>query len=435
MIANGLGRLGTGIQNLPNTLGANLYPVDPSVASQVDPAALEQARRSALIRAGLGFSAASQQGAGFGQAALYGMNQGQGPMEDSLTMALKMKQAQAAAARQAQMDALETEFKKSQTTENYARAGALLNPPPKEYAPDHTLIDIVDKSAPGGYRTISRSQFTDGMQQYHKPAAAGAAAGPKQALSPDALDDAVVDVLADPNRMRQYASFGQSGQDLRVAINNAKAAKLKDIGMTEQEVIRQQAVAKGQIKSVGDLIPMQNAVAAYETLARGNGERALELINKVNTTGIPALNSAKRLGEQASGNPDAAELMSVLQTYQTEVARIIANPRLVGQLTDTARHEVQNIVPANMTPPQAKRVISRLNFEFGLRQKGINDAIEQAKSGMTPGFNTPPPAAAQAPAAASPSASAPAQALDYLKAHPEAKAAFQAKYGYLPSGY
>jgi hypothetical protein len=225
---------------------------------------------------------------------------------------------------------------------------------------------------------------------------ASGAAKPSDALAPDAVHDAVIDTLADPNRIRQYASFGQSGQSNRNAINNAKAKLLRDIGLTEQEVIRQQAIAKGQVKSVGDLVGMQNAVSAYEAVAKGNGDRVLELVDKVNTAGIPILNSAKRLGEQALGNPDAAELMQVLQNYQTEVARIIANPRLVGQLTDTARKEIMQTVPANMTPAQAKRIVNRLNFEFELRNKGISDAISNAQGQMVPGFNQTTPAVAPA---------------------------------------
>lgn len=244
-------------------------------------------------------------------------------------------------------------------------------------------------------------------------AAQKAANSPQEpTLSPDAVHDAVVDVLADPARMRQYASFGQSGQKIRTAINEQKSQTLRDLGMTEDQVVRQQAVAKAQIKSVGDLIPMQNAINAYETVAKGNGQRALELINKVNTTGVPLLNSAKRISEQATGNPDAAELMQVLQNYQTEAARIIANPRLTGQLTDTARKELENVIPANLTPAQAKRIIERLNFEFELRSRGIDQALTQAQSQMTPGYApASSPAGAQAPAAPAMSAADRAKAM------------------------
>jgi hypothetical protein len=260
-------------------------------------------------------------------------------------------------------------------------------------------------------RREASQQHTALMQALAAQKAANSPAA--DSLAPDAVHDAVVDVMADPARMRQYASFGQSGQTNRTLINNEKAKTLKDIGMTEQDVIRQQAVAKGQIKSVSDLIPMKNAVQAYEEVARGNGSRVLELVSKVNKSGIPLINSAMRLGEQATGNPDAAELMQVLQNYQTEVARIIANPRLTGQLTDTARKEIEHVVPANLTGAQAERIVKRLNFEFDLRTRGLDKAIESAQGQMTPGYNpqppTPPPGAT--PAAPAMSAAERAKAL------------------------
>lgn len=246
-------------------------------------------------------------------------------------------------------------------------------------------------------------------------------------LSPDTITNAGWDVLQDPGRMRQYATFGAKGQDIRNKVNNAKTQLMHDAGITEQEVLRQQATAKANIKSVGELVPMRNAISAYETVARNNGDRFLELAKKVNTSGVPLINSAERLGKLASGNADAAEMMQVLQNYQTETARIIANPKLTGQLTDTARKEIENVIPANVTPAQASRIINRLNFEFELRGRGLDDSIAKAQSGLTPGSTVAPPAS---PAMTQ----APPAAIDYLKAHPEAKEAFHAKYGYIPSG-
>jgi hypothetical protein len=253
---------------------------------------------------------------------------------------------------------------------------------------DRTQNQMLQRSI-AAQSLAERTSHDRAMEGLARSVAASKSTPAQDTLSPEATHDAVIDILADPARMRQYASFGQAGQTNRTLINNEKAKTLKELGLTEQEVIRQQAVAKGQIKSVAQLVPMKNAIQAYEEVARGNGARVLELVNKVNTTGVPVLNSLKRLGEQATGNPDAAELMQVLQNYKTEAARIIANPALTGQLTDSARKEIANVVPANMTPAQAERIVKRLNFEFDLRTRGIDQALESAQGQMTPGYNTP----------------------------------------------
>jgi hypothetical protein len=209
-------------------------------------------------------------------------------------------------------------------------------------------------------------------------------------LDDGTIHDAVIDIMQDPGRMRQYASFGAKGQIIRDQINQAKAKYLRDAGVTEPEILRQQAIAKGQIKSISDLVGMQNAVSAYETVARANGDRFLDLAAKVNKTNVPLVNSTVRLAKLATGDPDAAEMMQVLQNYQTEVARIIANPRLVGQLTDTARAEVQKIIPANLTLGQATRIINRLNLEFDIRGKGITGRHEPSRLASVSGHPTGP---------------------------------------------
>lgn len=226
-----------------------------------------------------------------------------------------------------------------------------------------------------------------GATPYNKPSVASTApAG--GGLDKDTIHDAAIDVMSDPARIRQYATFGASGQAMRVAINNEKTNILHSVGMTEPQLIRQQAIAKGEIKSTSDLVGMQNAVNAYETLAQGNGQRVIELANAVNTSGIPLINSAERLGKLASGSPDAAELMLVLHNYQVEAARIVTQPSLKGQLTDQAIKDIQTVTPANMTPAQAVRLVSRLNFEFDLRQRGIQGSLDTAGGQITPGFPT-----------------------------------------------
>jgi hypothetical protein len=55
-----------------------LTPVDPNVASQMDPEYLKQMRNQAMLRMGLGMMSAAGGGANFGQALAAGLGQGQG---------------------------------------------------------------------------------------------------------------------------------------------------------------------------------------------------------------------------------------------------------------------------------------------------------------------------------------------------------------------
>lgn len=202
-------------------------------------------------------------------------------------------------------------------------------------------------------------------------------------MDPDTLYNAALDTMFDPNRLYTYTTRGKEGQLRKDQINAEKTRIMKDTGLTQADLINLQAKAKSQIKSQTDLVQMQNAFNAYETLARGNGQRFLELARKVNKSGVPVFNSALRLGAVATGDPDAAEMLSVLTTYQFEVARILSSQKpSASPITDSARHEIENIVPANLTVGQAIRVINRINAEFDLRQLGLEQSMKDAQMGI-----------------------------------------------------
>jgi hypothetical protein len=263
---------------------------------------------------------------------------------------------------------------------------------PKQATPlaeDRQLINVVDPQSPGGYKTIRRADFTEGMQEWQKPSAADGSG--TELLDEQTLDLAAREVIQDQNNMRTYATFGKAGQALRMQINKEVAQKLKDAGMTASDLAQARAKAKSSIKSQDTLVKSLNAVESFEKLAKFNGQRILELIDEVDETGVPVLEgfirAAKRKG---MADVDATELQSVLMTYQTEVARIITQPNLTGQLTDTARQEVQHMISGDMSAPQLRRLINRLDLEMSMRGKYIRDQIGNVNTDIAVMPNAPP---------------------------------------------
>lgn len=238
-----------------------------------------------------------------------------------------------------------------------------------------------------------------GATPYNKPATQTPVAPP---IPDETLDLAVTTVMADPNQMRQYASFGQAGQSKRDQINQGIAAKLKAAGMTPGDLVRARASAKGELTSINKMTVQQNALDTFEGLAKANGQRALDLIEQVDSTGIPLIERRKRLADRALGDPNAAELLSVLRTFQTEASRIISNPDLKGVVSDSARHEIQDIAPDGMSADQARRVINRLFTEFDIRRSLIAQTLQKASGNLVPGERPPASATAQPPASAAP---------------------------------
>lgn len=87
------------------------------------------------------------------------------------------------------------------------------------------------------------------------------------------------------------------------------------------------------------------------------------------------------LKKNAAGDPDTAELLAQVQIVQTEAARVLNNPRLTGQLTDSARHEMQSIMDGNFSMDQMLRVSRRLVADGENRVDALYRQRERNRAG------------------------------------------------------
>ena len=232
-------------------------------------------------------------------------------------------------------------------------------------------------------------------------------------LRPEDLEVAVPVVMADPSRMRDYVQWGKAGREDKKQINQAITNYLKEHNMTPGDLIVMRANAKAEMTSIPKMTQQLNAITTFEGVAKFNGDRILELIDKVGANDTQMVEAAKRYGYAKLGFADEGEMLSVLNTFQTEVARIILNPNLTGVLTDDARHEIQSVAPSGMTTAQAHRIIPRLFAEMDVRKGYIASQLDTAsRTLLAPGqsVTTPP---VQPPGTAPKGASVPLA--DYLK--------------------
>lgn len=221
---------------------------------------------------------------------------------------------------------------------------------------------------------------------------ANAAPDASSQYDPETLKTAAMVVASDPARMRDYASYGKTGQAARIAINKEITQLKKDTGMTDSDFIQLRSRAKAQAGNLAQLTKQQGQIQAAEELARANGQRVLDLVDLVDQTGIPLIEGITRSARAKAGGVDAAELKSVITTFQTEFARLLASgPSMNGVISDAARKEVQAMAPENMSAAQAKRVINRIFTEMDIRQHAIQDQIGQSAAGsvVIPGQQAP----------------------------------------------
>lgn len=287
---------------------------------------------------------------------------------------------------------------------------------------------ILKRLPPGSYqRDMDPNSAT--YLKVEPAGSAAAAASTEKPYDQPTVDSAATIVMSDPNRIRDYASFGATGQAARTQIQQAITKKLNDAGMTPQDLVALRARAHAETGNLSTLTKQQAQLGAADQLIHANGDRLLQLFDLVDNTGVPMIEGITRSAKAKSGNVDAAELISVLTGFQTEVARQISgNPNMTGVISDSLRDEIIKMAPGNMSTAQAKRIINRLYLETGIRKQAVDDQINQGVNTTVVGGQPTQQATTQQ---AAPSL-APQAALDYLKAHPDQAAAFKAKYGYLP---
>jgi hypothetical protein len=235
----------------------------------------------------------------------------------------------------------------------------------------------------------------DGSHEFLRVPGAGGGGGGGDPLAAgmdsEDLDNAATAIMGNPKIRTQYVlSRGKDGQRQLNLINHRITEKLHEAGMNMGDLMAWQARAEAQRASVKDLVGMNNSVSAFEKVAQFNGQRLLELIDGIDDTHVPVIEGYTRAFKRGKGDIDPQEFRTVLLQYQTEVARILNSPNGKGVISDSAREDLMNAVPENMSAGQAKRLITRIQLEMDMRRSSLNDQISDASSQT--GFGAVPPA-------------------------------------------
>lgn len=219
-----------------------------------------------------------------------------------------------------------------------------------------------------------------------------AAAG-ESGYTPEQIDKMAREAMKDKSVLFNIGRGAQGARDLQ-AINK----RMADIMIEEggAGTASQRATFAADRKSLDKIIPQLDAVTAFSNNAIQQGEVLKGLAQKVDTTGVPVIERWIRAGRVAvKGDPDVSEFNAQLQLYRTEAAKIITNPNLTSQLTDTARKEVQHFLDGNASATQIIRVVDRLKSDFGIRHSTLQDQVDVIKGRMggvkaAPSADAPP---------------------------------------------
>lgn len=126
-----------------------------------------------------------------------------------------------------------------------------------------------------------------------------------------------------------------------------------------------------------------NAVEAFGKTAEKNAQVMLNRMKLIPDTGSPYLNTPIReLAAKAGGSAEVAAYRAALTTVIPEFARILNNPNLTGQLTDTARKEMEHVIDGSSTLNQMQRVFEVLKQDKANRIADLNSQRDALRSAI-----------------------------------------------------
>lgn len=404
-------RIGGGLLDFANGLPGVLAPSmsdpagDPSLASAADPAAVAAARERYKRAYVAQMMQAAQSGTPLAALDATAATNAQPSYDNDISRAVQAAQY------------LKQQREQTKRTESLQQLISSVTDPKQKAAlsiatPDQASAQMLKEAFPveksgleryviqpigNGYAVMLDRQ-TGQKEMIKAPADATAASGTPQ-LDPETANRIAVEYMTDKTALQRHLP-GKWNAANRQLVEQQINANMKAAGLRPSDVTSIQANATAQTASIKTMQGQLNAISSFENLARFNGQRLLDLVDRVDDTNVPAIEGYARAFARKGGAVDPAEFASVLVAFQNEAARILTTPDAKGIVTDSARHEVMDIAPKDMTAAQAKRIINRLFLEMDARKSYLSQQIASAYQTMQPGgFN---PAGTQAPAAVPP---------------------------------
>jgi hypothetical protein len=154
---------------------------------------------------------------------------------------------------------------------------------------DNTLKVI---TAPQKPDTMGQARLDE--EKRHNLAIEGKSATGGSVYDPETRRTAAIVVASDPTRIRDYASYGATGQAAKIEIQKEITNLKKETGMSDGDFVAARSRAKAEAGNLQTLTKQQAQVAQAEELAKANGDRLLQLFDLVDQTGIPAIEGITR---------------------------------------------------------------------------------------------------------------------------------------------
>lgn len=207
-----------------------------------------------------------------------------------------------------------------------------------------------------------------------------AAAEAAPTLTPEGLDAAALQWAMTGQMVPM--GMGKAGAKVRTDIINRAAEKFKGLNLPSQQAAY--AANKGSlVRTQGTL----DNLTAFEKAAGKNIDTFIDLTKNLPDSGVPWANMPLRLlSDKMVGNEYLPALNAARQIATREVARVVNDPGLKGELTDSARKGVDDMMSGDITIAQLKQVLPVLKGDMANVHQSLGEQLKDIQNRIA----TPP---------------------------------------------
>lgn len=172
--------------------------------------------------------------------------------------------------------------------------------------------------------------------------------------------------------------MGKQGAAVRTTIINKAAEMFPDL-----DVAGNKAGFAADQESLKKMTAQRDAISAFEETAKANLENFIAAARKVKDTGSPLFNQPlRKFDDRVLGSPQMAAFNVARRTVIPEFAKILNNPTLAGQLSDSARHEVEQVMEGDASMAQILAAADMLVRDVNNRGKSMDDQLAAIRDRM-----------------------------------------------------
>ena len=191
----------------------------------------------------------------------------------------------------------------------------------------------------------------------------------------DAARDQAAEKYWQTGQLPTNLGRGAAGSIAAKAIMN-RAAELHAGG----SLAANSAEFKANSESLKSLQKLFDGVTSFENTAIKNLDQVAQAGARVPDLSTRFANKPVRaIGADVIGTPEMAAFRTALLTAQNEAAKVLTSSNASGVLSDSARHEAQDVLDGNLPFPAMMSSINQLKTDFKNRHDSYADQISDIK--------------------------------------------------------